>query len=96
MKHAYLIQAHNNKNQLLKLIHSLDYELNDIYIHIDRKSRGFEHSNFENICKISKVVFIPRMSVHWGDSSQTKCELRLIEAALSTGEEYLYLHLLYH
>ena len=38
MKHAYLIQAHNNKNQLLKLIHSLDYELNDIYIHIDAKS----------------------------------------------------------
>lgn len=32
------------------------------------------------------------MSVHWGDSCQTKCELRLIEAALSTGEEYLYLH----
>ena len=65
-----------------------------IYIHIDRKSRGFEQSYFENICKKSKVVFIPRMSIHWGDSSQTKCELRLIEAALSTGEEYLYLHLL--
>ena len=47
-----------------------------------------------SVCKISKVVFIPRMSVHWGDSSQTKCELRLIETALSTGEEYLYLHLL--
>lgn len=34
------------------------------------------------------------MSVHWGDSSQTECELQLIEAALNTGEEYLYLHLL--
>ena len=39
-------------------------------------------------------MFIPRMSVHWGDSSQTECVLRLMEAALSTGEEYLYLHLL--
>lgn len=65
-----------------------------IYIHIDRKSRGFEQCHFEQICKKSKVVIISRMTIHWGDSSQTKCELRLIEAALSTGEEYLYLHLL--
>lgn len=47
-----------------------------------------------NICKKSKVVFVPRMSVHWGDFSKTKCELHLIEAALSTGEDYCYFHLL--
>lgn len=89
-----LIMAHNQFEILEKLMTQLDHERNDIYIHIDRKSRGFEQSHFENICKKSKVVFIPRMSVYWGDSSQTKCELRLIEAALSTGQEYLYLHLL--
>ena len=93
-KHAILIMAHNQFEILEKLMIQLDHERNDIYIHIDRKSRGFEQRHFEHICKKSKVVFIPRMSVHWGDSSQTKCELRLIEAALSTGEEYLYLHLL--
>lgn len=93
-KHAMLIMAHDQFEILEKLMIQLDHERNDIYIHIDRKSRGFKQSHFENICKKSKVVFIPRMSVHWGDSSQTKCEICLIEAALSTGEEYLYLHLL--
>lgn len=93
-KHAMLIMAHNQFEILEKLMTQLDHERNDIYIHIGRKSRGFEQSYFENICKQGKVVFIPRMSVHWGDSSQTKCELSLIEAALSTGQEYLYLHLL--
>lgn len=89
-----LIMAHHQFEILEKLMMQLDHERNDLYIHIDRKSYGFDQSYFEQICKKSKVVFIPRMSVHWGDSSQTKCELRLIEAALSTGQDYLYLHLL--
>lgn len=93
-KHAMLIMAHNQFEILEKLMIQLDHQRNDLYIHADRKSHGFEQSRFEHICKKSKVVFIPRMSVHWGDSSQTECELSLIEAALSTGEEYLYLHLL--
>lgn len=36
-KDAYLIIAHK---ELLKcLIHSLDYEQNDIFVHIDKKSK---------------------------------------------------------
>ena len=93
-KHAVLIMSHYQFEILEKLMIQLDHERNDLYIHVDRKSRGFEQARFEQICKKSKVVFIPRMSVHWGDSSQTECELRLMEAALGTGEEYLYLHLL--
>lgn len=90
-KHAVLIMAHNQFEILEKLMIQLDHERNDLYIHVDRKSRGFEQDRFEHVCKKSKVVFIPRMSVHWGDSSQTECELRLMEAALSKGKEYLYL-----
>lgn len=38
-KHGILIMAHN---QFEILMIQLDHERNDIYIHIDRKSRGFE------------------------------------------------------
>ncbi len=79
---------------MTKSLNGDNHQRNDLYIHVDRKSHGFKKSRFEHICKKSKVRFIPRMSVHWGDSSQTECELQLIEAALNTGEEYLYLHLL--
>ena len=48
-KHAILIMAHNQFEILEKLMTQLDHERNDIYIHIDRKSRGFEQSYFENI-----------------------------------------------
>lgn len=93
-KHAMLIMAHKQFEILEKLMRQLDHVRNDLYIHIDRKSKGFDPKYFSHICKKSKVVFVPRMSVYWGDSSQTKCELRLLEAALSSGEDYFYLHLL--
>lgn len=93
-KHAMLIMAHNQFEILKKLMQQLDHERNDLYIHIDHKSCGFNPGEFDHLCKKSKVVFVPRMSVHWGDSSQVKCELCLIEAALKSGENYLYLHLL--
>ncbi len=65
-KHAILIMAHNQFELLDKLMRMLDHECFDIYIHIDKKARGFRQSEFEEIFKKSKVVFIPRMNVYWG------------------------------
>ena len=39
MRHAFLVIAHNNWWQLKKLIQQLDDESNDIYVHIDKKSK---------------------------------------------------------
>ena len=39
-RHAYLIMAHGNHTQLSKLVSALDDERNDIYIHIDKKTRN--------------------------------------------------------
>lgn len=39
MKHAYLIIAHSNLKQLHKLLLLLDDPRNDIYIHLDLKSK---------------------------------------------------------
>ena len=35
---AYLIMAHDNEEQLRILIDALDYQENDVYLHIDKKS----------------------------------------------------------
>lgn len=91
-KHAYLIMAHNQFEILKKLLLLLDYEWHDIYLHIDKKVKGFNFANFSIVCKKSKVYFVERESIHWGGYSQIKCELELLKSAVK--KEYSYFHLL--
>ena len=55
-KHAYLIIAHNNFYILKKLIALIDDERNDIYIHVDKKTKNFKKDDFINICKKSQIL----------------------------------------
>ncbi len=91
-KHAYLVMAHGQFDQLKKLILLLDDPRNDIYLHIDAKSTSFDEKQFANMTKQAKYTFIDRKKVTWGSFSQINCELRLLEAA--TKEYHDYYHLL--
>ena len=89
-KHAYLIMAHNNFQQLQTLISLLDDPRNDIYHHIDKKAKSFSHND---ICvQHSTLVIINRISENWGGHSQIACELNLLKAAIP--KHYQYYHLL--
>lgn len=90
-KHAYLIIAHTDIVQLQCLVHLLDDERNDIYIHIDKKARF----DGENICtQHSRLTILPnRVDVRWGDYSMIEAELLLFETA-SSFAQYAYYHLL--
>ncbi|TDW13959.1 core-2/I-Branching enzyme [Breznakia blatticola] len=90
-RHAYLIMAHNNFSILKRLISILDDERNDIFIHIDAKIECFDSSEYAGIAKRSKVQFIDRIPVYWGDYSQIQCEYNLLRAA---NGDYEYYHLL--
>lgn len=93
-RHAYLILAHTNFNQLKKLIEILDYEQNDIYVHVDLKAKDFDFKDFEGLTVKSKLYFLPnRIRVNWGGVSIMRAELALLKAALNNGV-YDYLHLL--
>lgn len=92
MRHAYLIIAHNEFEILEKQIKLLDDFRNDIYIHIDYKVLDFPFDVFEKIPQYSKLYFIDRLDVRWGDYSQIQCELLLLETA--TKHNYQYYHLL--
>ena len=70
MRHAFLIIAHNNWNQLKKLIQLLDAENHDIYIHIDKKSKDFNKKEFLSITRKSKLYIFQEYKVFWGGFSQ--------------------------
>ena len=88
MKHAYMIIAHTNFEQLQTLIDLLDDVRNDIYLHIDRKAKNVPAFS----SKYSPIHLIMPINVVWGGHSQIHCEMKLLEAA-SKGH-YRYYHLI--
>ena len=93
MRHAYLIMAHNNFSQLKILLSLLDDERNDIYLHIDAKVDRGVIPDLTDVVHKSTLQFVTPIPVVWGDYSQVACEMKLIQAAVSSGE-YGYLHLI--
>ena len=92
-KHAYLLIAHNEFELLCKIVSLLDHEDNDIYIHIDKKSKTIPFEKIESSHKKSQLFYTDRIKVNWGGYSMIKAELMLIQKALEKGD-YQYLHLL--
>lgn len=92
-KHAYLIIAHANPYVLEKLLLLLDDERNDIFVHIDKKSKSLNQAYYQNLILKSNLKFIDRIEVYWGNVSQIKVELNLFRAAYESGE-YAYYHLI--
>lgn len=92
-KHAYLVMAHANADNLINCIKSIDDERNDIFIHLDKKWKNIDTSVIEKAAKNSHIYFTNRISVSWGGDTQIKCELLLLKQAISTGD-YDYYHLL--
>ena len=92
-KHAYLIIAHSNLKQLQQLLLLLDDPRNDIYIHLDKKSK----LNVKEIppptkMRYSSVTFCDRIDVRWGNVCQIECELNLF--ALASQKDHSYYHLI--
>lgn len=95
--HAYMIIAHNQFELLERLIAALDDERNDIYIHIDKKVKNFDFKHFKSIAKSSSVYFTKRINITWGDFSQVKAEMLLLESAVKNenpNKPYSYYHLI--
>lgn len=92
-KHAYLIMVHKNTYVLDKMLELIDDERNDIYIHIDKKSKDFNKENILNIVKKSKLYFLDSEDVNWAAYSMVNVEIRLMEKA-NKNQRYMYYHLL--
>ena len=92
MKHAYLILAHNNYYCLEKLLRLIDDARNDIYIHVDSKSKDFRAERIKKTVKKSSLYFTRRINVGWGEYSMIRAEMILFQEAYKG--EYAYYHLI--
>lgn len=88
MKHAYLIMAHGNFEQLQFLVYLLDCKQNDIFIHIDKKT---EICDLSLKTKYSAVTIFQKYKIYWGTYSQVQCELFLLRQAIHGGYDYYHL-----
>lgn len=93
MKFAYLIMAHHKFDVLKLLLQDLDDERNDIFLHVDKKTKDFDATEFTKLVRKSRLIVVDRIPVFWGHSSQIKCELNLLKKATEYGP-YDYYHLL--
>ena len=92
-RHAYLIAAHKNQKQLKILLSLLDIEQNDIYLHIDIKSKDIVLEELRDVVKKARLFFTERTSVMWADYTIVNSTLVMLKEA--TGREhYSYYHLL--
>lgn len=89
-KHAYLIMAHNNFEQLRTLISLIDDVRNDLYLHIDKKVTNFPYETIKT--EHAKLFLVDPISVTWGGHSQIQCEMLLFENAAP--KHYMYYHVL--
>lgn len=92
-RHAYLIIAHSDFSTLKILLSCLDHANNDIYLHIDKRTKNVPWDDLTSSVQKSKLVIIERISVRWGEYSLIDCELRLLKEAMNNGS-YAYYHLL--
>ena len=87
IKIAYLILAYKNPSHLKRLIEALMSNDCAFYIHLDKKSNftDFEFIKGENIYFCNH-----RIPVYWGDFSQVKAILIMIQQALNSHENFQY------
>lgn len=94
MKHAFLITAYTDAQQLIDLVHALNSADSSFYIHLDAKSTLLNTSELDPLKMMTNVYFIRKpLRVHWGGFSHFRAILLLLQEALS-GSAADYFHLL--
>jgi len=86
-----MILAHNNFPILEKLLCFLDSDNADFFIHIDAKVPDLDTARFASLPRRSRVTFVERRSISWGDFSMVEAELSLLRAAVPGHYDYYHL-----
>ena len=90
-RHAYLVLAHQNWNQLQQLLRLLDHPLNDIFLHIDSLQRGWVASAFQGAVQQGTLVLSSTRHPAWGSETLIDVTLDLLSAAAATPHAYYHL-----
>ena len=92
MRHAYLIIAHAQWDQLERLLRLLDHPDNDLYIHIDRKARDCPVDQLRAAVRSSGVEIVPAVPHLLGQLRDGRGDASAARHARKKG--YGYYHLL--
>lgn len=92
-KHAFLLQVRLLDTKTQRLVHALDGDNHDIFIHVDAKSGAIDQELVRQEVASAKIYFVPRVAVSWAAYSQVEAELSLLSAATEQ-DQYHYYHLL--
>ncbi|MBE5905163.1 MAG: hypothetical protein E7277_00015 [Lachnospiraceae bacterium] len=92
-RHAYLIMCHNHFEQLSIELSLLDYEFNDIYIHVDKRSRLSTKAKAQiaSAVHLASITFVHSVKAAWGGDSLMNIELRLLKESTKTPHRYYHL-----
>jgi len=90
-RHAYLVLAHRNWNQLQTLLRLLDHPQNDIYLHIDKLSRGWDVSALQASVQQGTLNILSTRRPGWGSESLIDATLDLLSDAVATPHAYVHL-----
>ena len=89
-RHAYIILAHGEFELLSILLSSIDDFRNDIYVHIDAKSKGYNIESIKKIVKHANIDICSEIKVNWGGYSIVKAYMLLFEKAIRTYHSYYH------
>lgn len=93
LQHAFLMMVHRSPELFGRIVHILAKENHHFFVHVDKKVKNF--SDYERaVSDVEGVTFIPRISVYHGTRTQIFCELALYHAALDSGVNLDYFHLI--
>lgn len=95
MKHAFLIQAHQDVEQLYKLINALDSNDSSFYIHWDKKHERIllDSILYNTIKNKPNIFFVENINVYWGGVSMVLATIKLLKEAIKD-KNIQYFHLL--
>ncbi|QEC66637.1 beta-1,6-N-acetylglucosaminyltransferase [Panacibacter ginsenosidivorans] len=92
MKIAHLILAHNQPDQLTRLITRLSHKDADCFIHIDAKT---SLEAFKKISQLQNVFIIDkRVKITWGSYSIVQATLNGLSNIIASNKNYDYINLL--
>ena len=58
MGHAYVVAAHHQMQLLQILLHLIDDERNEIYLHVDKKCKEFKEEEFRQTVKKQRFILL--------------------------------------
>lgn len=92
-RHGYCIIAHADPYCLQTLLSLIDDKRNDIFILYDKKTDRTQFSGIQ-VKQANLEVLDPTVDIRWGDISLVEAELKLLEAAHNSNQNYEFIHLI--